>query len=696
VPNRLAETTSIYLRQHAENPVDWQPWGPEAFEKARREDKPVIVSIGYASCHWCHVMEHESFSDPAVAAMQNEHFVSIKVDREERPDVDRVYMAACQLLTRSGGWPLNAFVLPDGRPFYAGTYFPPAPRFGRPSWRQVLEALHRAWTSKRDEILSSAEQITGMIRREEELDGAAREPGPEDVSRATRELLSRADPEHGGFGHAPKFPNVLYLEHLLRVSESEGRPEAGAHVALTLDRLIAGGIHDQLRGGFHRYSVDERWAVPHFEKMLYDNGLLLRAWAEAIRLERRRPWADAVTGIAEWLAAEMTAEDGSFYTAQDADSEGEEGRFFVWDPGQLTEVLGERDGRFAAALYGVTPSGNFEHGMTVLSRSSSELEAAARAGIDAAEAAATAASVRERLLAARSRRPWPLRDDKRLRGWNGLAIQGLARAGWVLGDARLVAMASRAAEAVLDGFRLPGGALARVRQRVEGRDLAHTPAFLDDHAYLALALIDLFAATGDVRWLRGALPLCDEIVARFVDPGTGGLALAPHDGERLCVQPRSAMDEAVPSAVGAALLALQRMGELVDRPEWTDLIVAALSRHGAEVAMSASGCATLLRVVSNGWRGLVTVVGVAARGTPERDVARARERLGEVVGADDLVVLLREGEVLESPLRSDLAEARGPGKPWQWFVCAGRACAAPVGSLGEVAEVRARLLRGGA
>ena len=687
--NRLANETSLYLRQHAGNPVDWFPWGEEAFERARSEGKPLLISIGYSSCHWCHVMEHESFEDPALAEIQNRHFVSVKVDREERPDVDRVYMSACQLLTQQGGWPLNVFLMPNGQPFFAGTYFPPDPRYGRPSWRQVLEGIHRAWTEKREEVVTSAAEITAAIAREERGASAAA-PNPGDLKRAVMQLMARADRENGGFGGAPKFPNVMSLELLLRSTDRTGDPMAGSHAVMTAKRMAAGGIYDQLGGGFHRYTVDGGWEVPHFEKMLYDNGLLLRLFAEMLRTDPLPELEVAARGVVRWLDREMTAEDGSFYAAQDADSEGEEGKFFVWRPEEVSAVVGAADAPFACRLLDVRDHGNFEHGQSVLARRESVAAVGARFGLTPDVAEAKAAQVVGLLLEARSKRIAPVTDTKRIAAWNGLMVQGLARLGGVLGDGEMVARAERAMGAVLAGFRLSDGRLSRIRQRAaDGSDRAHTGAFLDDHAELCNGALDLFVVTGSAEHLRSALTLAESAIARFYEEEAGTFGLAPTDGERLVVSLRSALDEATPNAIASMLRALQRLAQLVDDGGFEELVVRALSQHGAEVAMSASGCSSLLRVVENGWLGLTTLVAVLPAAASSEELAEVRAAALCLIGADDLLVVCREGEALGAPMAASLAAGRTclDGRA-TYYLCRGGSCSLPVTSWLEVAELR--------
>jgi uncharacterized protein len=489
--NRLARETSAYLRQHMHNPVDWYPWGEEAFERARREDRPLLVSIGYSACHWCHVMEHESFEDEETAALMNRLFVCIKVDREERPDVDQVYMDTVTGLTGHGGWPLTVFCTPDGRPFYGGTYFPPEPRHGMPSFQQVLQGVERAYSERRSEVLESAEQITTALGRRQ--GGAAEHvPGSQTLANAALRLLQRADPEHGGFGGAPKFPTPTTLDTLLAAQdvlpERKAR-EALDHVVKTCHQMSRGGLYDHLGGGFHRYTVDAHWCVPHFEKMLYDQGQLLRTYVEAWRRSGARD-DDLLWPVREtvaYLEREMAGPEGGWFASQDADSEGEEGRFYVWTPEQVEAVLGVERARPFCETYSVTPRGNFEHGTTVLYDRTRRPRGELR-------------DEREALRARRSERVAPATDPKRVTSWNAWVVSGLARAGSLLGEPSWTLSAARAADFLHGRLRDDQGRLLRIFDG--GR--AHVTGFLDDHAALLECCLDLHrAGAGDMRTGRG-------------------------------------------------------------------------------------------------------------------------------------------------------------------------------------------------
>ena len=535
--NRLASETSPYLLQHADNPVDWYPWGEEAFERARDEDKPLLLSVGYSSCHWCHVMAHESFEDESIAALMNEAFVSVKVDREERPDVDSVYMTATQALTGSGGWPMTVFLTPDGQPFYAGTYFPPDDQHGRPGFRRVLTALRDLWTSDRDRVLGSAADITERLQAAVARQYAG-EDGERDVSvalaaEAVESLWRSYDEEWGGFGRAPKFPNPGGLEFLLmheaRLRGEGGAPGSGGRMVLsTLRAMAAGGMYDQLGGGFARYSVDRQWLVPHFEKMLYDNAQLVRVYLHAYQLNGDAAFERIVRETLDYLEREMLHAEGGFYSAQDADSEGIEGKFFVWTRAELDAVLGTEDARLCSAVYGVTANGNFEDPhhpefgrRNVLSRYRPLAEVAREVGLDEGELEARLPAWRAALLAVREQRVWPGLDDKVLTSWNGLALAAFAEAGRVLGDARYLEIARRNAEFVRDALWQPGDGERAGRLLHSWKDgVAKIDGLIDDYAGYGLGLIELYRATGDLDLLHWAAELFEVIVAAL--PRRGG------------------------------------------------------------------------------------------------------------------------------------------------------------------------------
>ena len=545
MPNRLAGSTSPYLLQHQDNPVDWQPWGDEAFAEARRRDLPVLVSIGYAACHWCHVMAHESFEDAETAAYLNAHFVAVKVDREERPDVDSVYMEATTALTGHGGWPMTVFTTPDGRPFYCGTYFPPTPRHGMPSFRQLLASVAQTWDERRAEVVAAGQRIVDGLA-ERALVGAgdgSPPPSAEQLDDAVRSLSSSYDGARGGFGDAPKFPPSMVLELLLRHHARTGDADALRMVERTCDAMARGGIYDQLAGGFARYSVDAGWVVPHFEKMLYDNALLLRVYTHLWRATGSPLARRVALETADWMLRGLRTDEGGFASALDADTDGVEGLTYAWTPAQLVEVLGDDDGAWAAGLLQVTPVGSFEHG-------SSTLQLLADPDDENRWA-----QVRARLLAARDTRPQPARDDKVVAAWNGLAVAGLAEAGALLDRPDLI-IAAEAAAGLLVDVHLVDGRLRRVsRDGVVG-----DPAgVLEDHADVAEGLLALLSVTGDPRWLTAAGQLLDTVLEHFAD-STGGFYDTADDRADAALsamrRPQDPTDNATPAGWSAAAGAL--------------------------------------------------------------------------------------------------------------------------------------------
>ena len=555
--NRLAGQASPYLLQHASNPVDWYPWGEEALRRAQREDKPILLSIGYAACHWCLVMERESFEDEATAALMNEHFVSIKVDREERPDIDSVYMDAAQAMTGQGGWPLTAFLTPAGEPFYAGTYFPPEPRPGMPSFRQVLAGIAQAWRDRRSEVLEHAQEVVEVIARAGAHEAGEEPPSERVLEEAFGRLRRAFDPRWGGFGGAPKFPQPMVQEYLLRM-HLRGGEGALDMLERTLDGMAAGGIYDQLGGGFSRYSTDAMWHVPHFEKMLYDNAQLVRLYARAWQVTGRERYRRVVVETVEYLLREMRHPDGGFFSSQDADSEGVEGKFFTWSYGELVEVAGED----VAAAFGAAPQGNWE-GTNVLWHPLPLDAVAAELGLRTSELGRTMDAARARLFERRETRTHPGTDDKILAAWNGLAIAALAEAGRLLGEPAYVQAAVQAAEFVLRHLRDAAGTLLRSwRDGTSG-----VRGYADDHAMMADACLTLFETTFDLRWFREARSLGAELLGRFYDAERGGFHQTSSDGERLVVRPKEVYDNAVPSANSVAADVLYRLSRLTGDEE---------------------------------------------------------------------------------------------------------------------------------
>ncbi len=697
--NRLAGETSPYLLQHAHNPVDWYPWGEEALARARTEDKPIFLSIGYAACHWCHVMERESFEDPVTAAELNRDFVAIKVDREERPDLDQVYMAAVQAMTGGGGWPMSMFLTPDGRPFYGGTYFPDTPRHGLPSFRQVLEGVARAYREQRSELDRSSAAIVAAIANAARLGegGPATAAGPGAAAAAggpstaagglpDRTVLDAAvaslegsfDPRHGGWGGAPKFPAPMTIEFLLRRSAAgadDGRALAMAR--RTLDAMADGGIHDQLGGGFHRYATDAIWLVPHFEQMLYDNGQLARVYVHAWQLTGERRYLDVAVGTLDYLARELLTDDGGFAASQDADTEGEEGATFVWTPAEVRAALDAQDAELFAAAYDLTDGGNWE-GRTILRRVRSDDELAAAFDATADAVAGRLAAARSRLLAVRAERPQPARDDKVLAGWNGLALAAFADAIVALestGGAedreradRYHAVATRAAAMVLEDLRLPDGRLRRSWK--DGR--ATADGVLEDHAFLAEGLLALYGATFDERLFVAARGLADTILERFADPADGFFDTSDLH-ETLVVRPKDLQDNAVPSGNAMAATVMLELDALTGDGRYRSAAEAALGQVTDVLGRYPSGFAQWLVALDFA---LADVIEVALVGAPDDPASRRLLSTVRIGFRPSLVVACgADPASAEIPLLQDRFQL--DGRPTA-FVCRHFACRQPV------------------
>jgi len=561
--NHLIHETSPYLKQHAYNPVDWYPWGPEALEKARKLDRPIFLSVGYSACHWCHVMEHESFEDPEVAKILNDHFVSIKVDREERPDLDQIYMTAVQMMTGQGGWPMSMFLTPDLQPFYGGTYFPPDDRYGRPSFKRLLLALVDAWKSRRTEVTQQAGQITGQLKGSVGLPSGQGDLQPELLRHAVSALGRAFDSRFGGFGSAPKFPHAMELRVLLRAWKRFGSEEALHMARLTLDRMAMGGMYDRLGGGFHRYSTDERWLVPHFEKMLYDNALLSLAYLEAFQATGERFYREVVEETLDYVLREMTSLEGPFFSTQDADSEGVEGKFYVWSAAEIEDMLGKDLADLFGEVYDVTSGGNWE-GHNILNQTKTLDQYARLRKVSEAELRDSLAQAKRKLLDARNRRVWPGRDEKALTAWNGLMIDAMAQAGMVLEKPAYRDAAGRAADFILTRMRGPDGRLLRTYMAGSEPKLN---AYLEDYAFLLNALVSLYEATHAARWIESALSLAEVMIEQFWDQAGGGFFFTGRDHEPLIARTKDAHDSSTPSGNSMAVTGLLRLAELTGREE---------------------------------------------------------------------------------------------------------------------------------
>ncbi len=543
--NHLINETSPYLLQHAHNPVDWYPWGDEAFERAMAEDKPVLVSIGYSACHWCHVMEHESFEDEATAVIMNEHFINIKVDMEERPDVDQIYMNFVQLTTGRGGWPMNVFLTPDKRPFFGGTYFPPSPRYGMASWQQILLSIAETYRTKRDELENSANDIVGELRRMSIVEAASGGLSTDLLDAAFSSFTRTFDTVNGGFGGAPKFPPAMSLEFLLRYHHRTGDDKALSIVTFTLDKMARGGIYDQLGGGFHRYAVDAIWLVPHFEKMLYDNAQLIRVYLHAYQVTGDEFYKQIAVETLEYVRREMLDESGGFYSTQDADSEGEEGKFFVWTPEEIEAVLGQDEASEFCSYFDVTASGNFE-GKSILNVKNA---VAIEPGFETARA---------KLFAERKNRVKPHRDEKVLTAWNGLMLAAFADAAAVLGNDKYFQVAKNNAEFIKTQLQNNGRLLRTWKDGVSKLN-----GYVEDYANVADGLIVLYQVSGDIKYLAEAKRLADLMITEFWDEENGGFFFTSNDHEELIVRNKDFYDNATPSGNSVAADVLLRLAKLV-------------------------------------------------------------------------------------------------------------------------------------
>jgi uncharacterized protein YyaL (SSP411 family) len=671
--NRLSLETSPYLLQHAHNPVDWYPWGPDALTRAKLLDRPIFLSIGYAACHWCHVMERESFEDEATASFLNGRFIAIKVDREERPDLDQIYMAAVQSMTGGGGWPMSVFLTPEGRPFYGGTYFPDSPRHGLPSFRQVLEGIDRAWRERRSELESAGVRLVESLAAQSRLPAVQEPPGPALMETATTLIEQSFDTSTGGWGGAPKFPQPMTVELLLRrAAAGDARPLAVAR--RTLDRMADGGIHDQLGGGFHRYATDAVWLVPHFEQMLYDNAQLARAYVHAWALTGEPRYRDVAVGTLDYVLRELTTADGAFAASQDADTDGVEGATFTWRADEIRTVLGD-DAPLLMTAYGVSDGGNWE-GVTILSRVRPASELAKLYRISPKEAESGLARARERLLAERARRAQPARDDKALAAWNGLAIGALGDAARLLGAAgeaalteRYRAAAVRAAEVILGGLLGPDGRLGRSWK--DGRSSGQ--GVLEDYADLAEGLLALYAATFDERWFSVARTLADAILDRFADPG-GGFFDTATDHERLVTRPKDVQDNATPSGGAVATIVLLRLAAYTGEGRYRQAAERAITTVTPFAVRYPTAFAMWLQAVDLSLADIAEVAVVGELDDPDTrallDVAAGGYAPSRVVAASPL-----EGRVSAIPLLHDRPRLRG--RPTA-FVCRGFACQTPV------------------
>ncbi len=701
MPNRLAEESSPYLLQHAENPVDWYPWGAEAFDEARRRDVPVLLSIGYSACHWCHVMERESFEDDSTAELMNQAFVNITVDREERPDIDSVYMKAVQALTGQGGWPLTAFLTPDGEPFYGGTYFPPEPRHNMPSFRQILRSIQDAYDQRREEVLENAAEMKGLLERSasERTEGPVTDDGETIVGlklleHSFRFLASRFDPKHGGFGAAPKFPQPVTLDFALRVHVRTGNTQALEMVTQTLSAMARGGIHDHLAGGFHRYSVDARWRVPHFEKMLYDNALLGRLYVNAYQLTENPEFRRIAESTFDHLLADMRAPEGGFYSALDADSEGEEGTFYVWTPAQIKELLDEDVAAIFMRCYDIGEGGNFEKS-NILHLPHDLGAVAKREQMHLEQLREMLQNAKRVLLEARQRREAPFRDEKILAGWNALAIRALAEAAGALDQPRFLEAAVLSLDFLLlkmrDGDRLR-------RSYKDGS--ARIDAFLEDYAALGNAILTVYEVTLEPRWLDEAAWATSRVIDLFWDDSEsvfhdaegilddaeshaeGVLPDPSSNGEPLVIRARDLMDNATPSGNSLAVELLIRSAHLFGDERLRDIAHRVLDREAGFMARYPSAFGHLLGALD---RSVADPIEIAIVG--ERDDPRTIELLHVALGPylpNRTIAGMAPGE--DIPHELPVLERRERGAEPVAYVCERYACKAPVSDPLALAE----------
>ena len=667
LPNRLAKEKSPYLLKHAHNPVSWYPWGDEAFEKARSEDKPIFLSIGYSSCHWCSVMEAESFEDEKIASVLNERFVPIKVDREERPDLDEVYMKSVMAISGQGGWPLSVFLTPGLKPFYGGTYYPPAPRHGLPGFPQLLDFISDLWKNKRDEVVGNSDELMKHLAHNYALH--ARDTLSRSIlDTAYAELVSNLDEQYGGFSGAPKFPLPNYHEFLLRYYSRTKKEPALRAVKKTLQSMASGGIHDQVGGGFHRYSTDRYWLVPHFEKMLYDNALLARVYLEAHQVSGEAAFLDTAVDTLEWMLREMRGKEGAFYSSEDADTPDGEGYYYTWTPRETEEVLGRENSRMIDELFGVVPEGNFEGGRSILHATNSLERVASKLGVDPDRAKEIVSESRKKLFEARQRRSRPAVDDKVISSWNGLAISALSIAYQVTGERRYLDASAKAADFILGKLVVSDKLFRRYRDgaiAVEGT--------LEDYSFLAAGLLDLYEAGFDPSYIRRAIWLTDRMIELFWDADEGGFFMS--SSPDVLVKVKEGYDGPTPSGNAAAALTLLRLSEFTGRQDLREKAEGTLKAFGDSVESSPFSHTYMLCALDF-WFGSKEVVVAGSMGQkPVQEIVREIQRRF----LPNKVVALTGGGV---PEISALTEGKTEidGEP-AVYICENFACKSPITQL---------------
>jgi uncharacterized protein len=670
--NRLINETSPYLLQHAHNPVDWYPWGNEAFEKAREENKPVLLSIGYSACHWCHVMAHESFEDEEIAKLMNELFVNIKVDREERPDLDSIYMNAVQMMTHHGGWPMTVFLTPNAVPFYGGTYFPPQDRYNMPGFPRVLISVSEAFRVRPTDIAETSTSLLSELRRMSASSTDDQAIENELLDAAYLEIVRAYDAENGGFGGAPKFPPAMSLEFLLRVYVRTGNTDALEMIDNTAEKMAHGGIYDHLAGGFHRYSTDAKWLVPHFEKMLYDNALLSRFYLHYFQLSKSDLALTTATGVLDYVLREMTSPEGGFYSTQDADSEGHEGKFFVWDRAEIINALGERDGEHFCKYFNVTESGNFE-GKNILNVTESLAACARQENLSETELSAIIERGKEKLLALRNVRIKPDRDEKILTAWNGLMLASFSEAGAILGRADYTNAARKNADFLLDQLRRDGRLLRTFKDGV-----AKLNAYLEDYAFLAEGLLTLYETTGESKWLNSCIGVTETMVEEFWDEKDGAFYFTGKSHEDLIVRTKDYFDNATPSGNSVAASVLLRLSVLLDKESYRNLGIAVLR----EIAHSA-------RRYPSGFGYALSVADFLLASKKEIAlIAGDRQTLKEFIDAswqefipNKVVAGSLESEIGDTPVRLLENRTATEGAPVTAYVCENYTCRFPTTDL---------------
>ena len=669
--NRLSREQSPYLLQHAQNPVDWYPWGAEALARARDEDLPILLSIGYSACHWCHVMERESFENEEIAAIMNAHFVNIKVDREERPDIDAVYMNALQMMTGSGGWPLTAFLDNQCRPFYTGTYFPPEDRYGRPGFSRVLQTLSRAWKESRQEIHESAQKVIDGFAQLKAIPPAPQAIHSDTVAQAGEKLLAQIDDQHGGFGDKPKFPNVPALHLLHRRFHATGREGFRKAFLKSLDAMCRGGIYDQLGGGFHRYSVDAEWLVPHFEKMLYDNAQLVPVYTDAYRLTGSDEYAHVVRQTLAYLEREMQDVSGGFFSTQDADTEGAEGLTYLWTNEEVANLVASPDHEIICRYYGISQEGNFAEPddtvrRNILHRKESCASLSSSIGIPLLQIEESITAAKKKLLAARERRTQPARDEKVLTSWNALTSRAFVHAANVFDDESWLQTAIRCADFLATSLRRPEGL-----HRSWKDGLARHQACLDDYAYLAAANLDLWQATGSSRFLQATLALAEEILAGFSDTEHGGFFLTGIQHEVLVDRSKSFLDGSLPSGNAVAADVFQRLWRFTGDQRFGEATRRTLEANGYPMEKQPSGTAAMISVLEDH---LIEPREVVIVGT--RTATRELRRVVFADPAPNQLVIVAEPDLNDDTtveiLRGKLAHAPAA------YVCENRSCSVPV------------------